>query len=94
MIRLTLLALALVIAEPSFSLSIADAAEPQKKNQKKVQKKKDKSSGKGRDGYTAEERKRILENARRVCREKSGASSTVCSIDYKKMRVLCMPPGA
>jgi len=89
MIRLALLAFAFVIATPGFPPSPAEA-----QTQKKAEKKKTKSPGKGRVGYSAEERKRIQELARKVCREKSGASSTVYRIDYKKLRVICMPPGS
>jgi hypothetical protein len=89
MIRLALLALALVIATPSFPPPMAEA-----QTKKKAEKKKSKSPGKGRAGYSAEERKRIQELARKVCREKTGASSTVYRIDYKKLRVICMPPGS
>jgi hypothetical protein len=89
------LALTLVMAQPGLSLTTtAFAAETKKKPQKKTQKKKDSSPGKGRSGYSAEERKRIMENARKVCREKTGASATVYRIDYQKMRVWCMPPGS
>ena len=49
--------------------------------------------GKGRSEYTAEQRAKIMENARATCRESYGASSTVYSVDYKKWRVTCVPPG-
>lgn len=90
MIRLALLALALAVAAPGLAPPSAEA-QAQKKVEKK---KKTKSPGKGRSGYSAEERKRIQEIARKVCREKTGASSTVYRIDYKNLRVICMPPGS
>ncbi len=89
MIRIVLLALALVIATPGLQTPPAEA-----QTQKKAEKKKAKPPGKGRTGYSAEERKRIQELARKVCKQKSGASSTVYRIDYKKLRVICMPPGS
>lgn len=49
--------------------------------------------GKGRSEYSAEQRAKIMEHARAVCREKFGASSTVYRVDYKKWRVTCVPPG-
>lgn len=49
--------------------------------------------GKGRSEYSAEQRAKVLEHARAVCREKFGASSTVYRVDYKKWRVTCVPPG-
>lgn len=49
--------------------------------------------GKGHDGYTAEERAKILESARQVCKKNYGAPSTVYRVDYKKLRVTCVRPG-
>jgi hypothetical protein len=94
MIRLALLALALVIATPGLPPPPAEAQTQKKAEKKKAEKKKAKSPGKGRAGYTAEERKRIQEYARKVCRQEFGASSTVYRIDYKKLRVICNPPGS
>ena len=69
------------------------AEKPQKAKTKKV-KKQQASRGKGRSGYTAEQRRQLMERARQVCRKEFGASSTVYSVDYKKLRVMCMPPGS
>ena len=49
--------------------------------------------GKGRSEYSDEQRAKIMEHARAVCREHYGASSSVYSVDYKKWRVVCVPPG-
>ena len=92
MIRLSLLALAfaigfsLVTVAPGFAPS-AEAAEKKKPEKKKAKKK-------GRNDYTAEERKKIMERARKVCRDSQGAPSTVYRIDYQKMVVYCTTPGA
>ena len=52
-----------------------------------------KKPGKSRNEYTAEQRAKILENARAVCRASFGASSTVYRLDYKKWQVTCVRPG-
>jgi hypothetical protein len=88
MIRLVLLALALVIAAPTFTPPPAEA-----QTQKKAEKKKSKVK-KGRNDYTAEERAKIMEHARQVCRKSQGAPSTVYRIDYRKMVVYCRTPGS
>lgn len=49
--------------------------------------KKKKSSG------TAADRAKLMEIARKGCRKKYGASSTVYRIDYARKRILCVPPG-
>lgn len=93
MIRLSLLALALgfslVTVAPGFAPS-AEATE--KKTEKKKPEKKAKK--KGRNDYTAEERKKIMERARKVCRDSQGAPSRVYRIDYQKMVVYCTPASA
>lgn len=49
---------------------------------------------KGRNDYTAEQRKQMMERAREICRKEVGASSTVYRIDYAKNRVYCWRPGS
>lgn len=50
-------------------------------------KKKPASSGSSAD------RAKLMEIARKVCRKKYGASSTVYRLDYARKRVICVPPG-
>ena len=93
MIRLSLLALAL-----GFSLTVTPGFVPsaeatEKKTEKKKPEKK-KAKKKGRNDYTAEERKKIMERARKVCRDSQGAPSRVYRIDYQKQVVYCTPAGA
>ena len=51
-----------------------------------------KGNHKGRDQYTAEQRQKILERAREICRKNYGAPSTVYRFDYKRNTVWCVPP--
>ena len=95
MIRLSLLAVALAFSAVTLEAAFAPSAEAQTHKQaekKKPEKKKAKK--KGRNDYTAEERKKIMERARKVCRDNEGAPSRVYRIDYQKQLVYCMPPGA
>jgi hypothetical protein len=48
---------------------------------------------KSRDDYSAAERAKIMDYARKLCRKKYGASSTVYRLDYRMKRVTCAPPG-
>ncbi len=44
---------------------------------------------KNRSAYTAEQRQKILENARKLCRKKYGAPANVYRIDYAANKVWC-----
>ena len=48
---------------------------------------------KSKSDYTAEERAKIMDYARKLCRKKYGAGSTVYRLDYRMKRVTCVPPG-
>lgn len=84
------LVLALCLAIPAAAPQPAEAAttNTQKKKAKKA------PLGKGRDGYTAEQRKKMMERARQICRKEFGASATVYDVDFRNLRVRCLPPGA
>lgn len=49
---------------------------------------------KGVNDYTPEQRAKIMERAREVCRQHHGSPSRVYRVDYKRMRVWCLPPSA
>jgi hypothetical protein len=69
--------------------------DPKKTTAKKTTKaKKSTKAAKGRNDYTPEQRKEMMERARQICREKVGAPSQVYRIDYAKNRVYCWRPGA
>jgi hypothetical protein len=53
----------------------------------------DQEKKKSSSDYSSEERKKIMELARQICRKKYGASSTVYRIDYTRKSVICVPPG-
>jgi hypothetical protein len=90
MIRVLLLALALafVFAAQGFAPPAAEASET------KSQTKKKQTAKKGRSDYTPEQREKIMERARQVCRDEFGKPSRVYRIDYRKMRVYCYLPSA
>ena len=46
---------------------------------------------KNRSEYTAEQRQKILEAARKSCRKKFGAPATVYRIDYAANKIWCRP---
>lgn len=50
-----------------------------------------KGNHKGREAYTPAQREEFMEYARKLCRKKYGAPSTVYRIDYKKNMVWCTP---
>lgn len=54
---------------------------------------KQKKISKSRKDFTPEQRKKIMEDARKVCIEKYGASSSVYRFDYSKWTVICNTPG-
>lgn len=88
------IALALLLAVPNLApLPVAAAS---KKTEKKTAAKTPQKQprGKGVNGYSPEERKKMLDYARKVCRKEFGAGATVHSIDYRKLRVYCFPAGA
>jgi hypothetical protein len=43
--------------------------------------------------YSPEERKKIMEYARQLCKKTYGAPSQVYRLDYSRMRVICTQPG-
>ena len=51
--------------------------------------KKKKGGLKDRSAYTAEQRQKILDAARKVCRKKYGAPANVYRIDYGSNRIWC-----
>jgi hypothetical protein len=51
------------------------------------------ANGKSRSEFTPEQRKQILESARKLCVRTYGASSRVYSYDWKKRQVTCNTPG-
>jgi hypothetical protein len=55
-----------------------------------VQKKK---TSKSRDDFSADQREKMMVEARQICRKRYGASSRVYKIDYKAWRVICTEPG-
>jgi hypothetical protein len=46
-----------------------------------------------RSDFTAEQRAKMMEEARKICKKKYGAPSQVYHIDYYRWRVICTPPG-
>lgn len=72
------------------SKAFAIGACPGQKNGKCPQTKK---PTKSRSDYTAEERAKHLEEARKICKAKFGAPSRVHHMDYKKGMVYCTEPG-
>lgn len=75
---------------------VSQTAPPKKGNTGAVIKKKTqapaKGNHKGRNEYTAEQRQKMMERAREICRKEHGAPSRVYRIDYKKNQVWCVPP--
>jgi len=51
-----------------------------------------KGNHKGRDAYTPQQREKMMERAREICRKNYGAPSRVYRIDYKKNMIWCEPP--
>ena len=92
MFRSVAVVLALMIAAPQFA-PYAEA-QTQKKSDSKKKTEKKKSANKGRSDYTPEERAKMMQRGREVCRKEFGAPSTVYRIDYKSLRVYCWMPGA
>ena len=43
-----------------------------------------------RSDFTSEQRAKMMENARKVCRKRYGATATVYKVDYYKWRVICI----
>ena len=48
---------------------------------------------KSRDSFTAGQREKLLEQARKICVKKYGATSGVYKFDYKTWTVICTEPG-
>ena len=46
-----------------------------------------------RTDFTAAQRMKLLEEARKVCVKRYGATSRVYKLDYSKWRVICTEPG-
>ena len=53
--------------------------------------KKKKGGLKNRSAYTAEQRQKILDEARKGCRRKFGAPASVYRIDYATNKIWCRP---
>ena len=43
-----------------------------------------------RADFTVEQRAKMMENARKLCRKRFGATATVYKVDYYKWRVICI----
>ena len=78
---LVLLLAASFVATPMMQDLTAEAAAKKKK----------KVGLKNRSEYTAEQRQKILEAARKGCRKKFGAPATVYRIDYASNKIWCRP---
>ena len=48
---------------------------------------------KSRDDFTPAQREKLMEQARKLCIKKYGASSRVYRFEYKKWNVICTEPG-
>lgn len=48
-----------------------------------------KKISKKRSDFTPEQREKLMEEARKICKKKYGATSTVYRLDYKKWIVIC-----
>jgi hypothetical protein len=46
-----------------------------------------------RSDFTAEQRAKLMEEARKICKKRFGAPSRVYKIDYVQWRVVCTEPG-
>ena len=46
-----------------------------------------------RTDFTAAQREKLLEDARKICVKRYGAASRVYKLDYAKWRVICTEPG-
>ena len=46
-----------------------------------------------RSDFTAAQRAKMMEEARKICKKRFGAPSRVYKIDYVKWRVVCTEPG-
>lgn len=46
-----------------------------------------------RDDFTADQRERLMEEARKICIKRYGAGSRVWKLDYKAWRVTCTEAG-
>jgi hypothetical protein len=54
-----------------------------------VQKKK---TSKSRDDFSADQREKLMADARALCKKRYGSSSRVYRFDYKKWTVICTEP--
>jgi len=52
--------------------------------------KKKKSTTRQRSDYTPEQREKMMEEARQICKKRFGAGARVYRIDYAKMMVWCL----
>lgn len=48
-----------------------------------------KKISKKRSDFTPEQRKKLMEEARKICKKNYGATSTVYRFEYHKWRVIC-----
>ncbi len=48
-----------------------------------------KKISKKRSDFTPEQRKKLMEEARKICKKNYGAASTVYRFEYHKWRVIC-----
>jgi hypothetical protein len=88
---LATLVLSVALLMPVVPLSEAAGYCPSRPGGKCPEKRK--ADGKARSEFTAEQRQKILEEARLVCIRAYGASSSVYKYEWKKRRVICNTPG-
>ena len=62
-------------------------------NQKDGKCPKPRKISKSRSDFTPEQRKMLLEEARKICKKQYGATSRVHYLDYKKWTIICTEPG-
>ena len=89
---LCLLAFLFVVAVgmPGHDVAVAGNCPSSKSGKCPVQKKKITHK---RSDFTAEQRAKLMEEARKICKKRFGAPSRVYKIDYVKWRVVCTEPG-
>ena len=81
------LALALLLSSGLFLTPVVEPVKPAMAASKKKPPLK-------RSDLTPEQREKVMEYARALCKKKYGASARVYRIDYAKRMVWCRPPGS
>lgn len=78
------------VGAPNYDAVAAGSCPNSKSSKCPVQKKK--ITHKHSD-FTAAQREKMMEEARKICKKRFGAPSRVYKIDYVKWRVICTEPG-